>query len=229
MSKGWVIESMQYDFNPTLKNYILSRYSHFKFCTKNDPAITASIYLDNLAIEIKSELDKLNTTNKKTLILSTVQKFLKEQETKNELISLFEKPAIQRMDVQVLLNKIAQKGSDSEKGQNEVNPHSFYTRTYLIATHLYLELNDKEGEYEALTRDINSLKMFVSTQFNASQISPRIASMKNFSYKNILKSKRNDNAKGQLKPQFRQIIDNPQVFGEEVSQYAEKILNEEFN
>ncbi|MGH2643749.1 MAG: hypothetical protein ACRDE2_07375, partial [Chitinophagaceae bacterium] len=186
-------------------------------------------YLDNLAIEIKSELDKLNTTNKKTLILYAVQKFLKEKETKNELISLFEKPAIQRIDVQVLLNKIAQKESGSEKGLSEDNQHSFYTRTYLIATHLYLELDGKEEEYEALTKDINSLKTFVSTQFNASQLSPRIASMKSFSYKDILKSKRNDNAKGQLKPQFRQIIDNPQVFGKDVSQYAEKILNEEFN
>lgn len=228
MSKSWLIDGFQYNFNPTLKNYILSRYAHFKFCTKNDPAITASIYLDNLAIEIKSELDKIKTTNKKTLVLSTMQQFLESQKTKNELIVLFEIPEIKSGDVQLFLDKIAGERSDPQKEQSDDKEKSFHTRTYLIATRLYLELHNKEDDYSALIKDTGALKEFISTQFNAPQLSSRISYMKNFSYKDILKSKNRDRAKGQLKPQFRQIINNPEIFGEEVSLYAEKILSEDF-
>ena len=50
--KNWVIQGLRYDINPSPQNYIKSRWSHFHFCKKEDPTITASLYLDNLASEV---------------------------------------------------------------------------------------------------------------------------------------------------------------------------------
>lgn len=227
MSNYWIVKAVQYDINPTLQNYILSRHTHFKFCTKKDPVISASIYLDNLTNEIKSELAKANTTNKKTLVLHAIQKYLKDQLIKTELVTLFEKPEITRSDIKSFTDKIHNR-PDSEKESNKDNAESPDTRTYLIALHLHLELNNKEDEYEALTRKTKDLKEAIASLFNSPHLSPRISGMKNFSYKNILNSKTRESEKGQLKAQFKQIIDNPHVFGKEVSDYAQEIFSESF-
>jgi hypothetical protein len=39
----------------------------------------------------------------------------------------------------------------------------------------------------------------------------------------------NESVKGQLKPRFQQIIDNPQVFGEAIVGRAREIVAEHFN
>jgi hypothetical protein len=49
---NWVAYSFLYNFDPTLPNFIKFRWSHFRFCRSDDPTITASLYLDNLASEI---------------------------------------------------------------------------------------------------------------------------------------------------------------------------------
>lgn len=104
----------------------------------------------------------------------------------------------------------------------------FPVRTYLIATHIYLEINYNEFHYETLIRDITALKEFITAKFGAQKISGRIGDMKNFSYKKILSGKNNEGVKGQLKPQLKQIAVNPSIFGKDVSAFAEKILKEHF-
>ena len=107
-------------------------------------------------------------------------------------------------------------------------PAELPVRTYVIATHIYLELNHNELHYETLIRDTNALKEFITIKFNAGKLSARIADMKNFSYKKILAGKNNDGAKGQLKPQLKQIVSNPLIFGKDISAFAEKILKDYF-
>ena len=77
--------------NPTPYNYIKSRWSHFHFCKKEDPTITASLYLDNLAGEVNHEISKQTSVNKKSLTLSVVKKILENKKAKQELVALFEK------------------------------------------------------------------------------------------------------------------------------------------
>jgi hypothetical protein len=72
------------------------------------------------------------------------------------------------------------------------------------------------------------LKEFITIKFKAYKISGRIADMKSFSYKKILSVKNNEGAKGQLKPQLKQIANNPALFGNDVSAFAENILIEHF-
>jgi hypothetical protein len=52
--------------------------------------------------------------------------------------------------------------------------------------------------------------------------------MKSFSYKKILAGKNNDGAKGQLKPQIKQIVANPLIFGKDITSFAENILKDYF-
>ena len=101
-------------------------------------------------------------------------------------------------------------------------------RTYVIATHIYLELNHNELHYETLIRDTTALKEFITAKFKAGKLSARIADMKSFSYKKILAGKNNDGARGQLKQQLKQIVASPAIFGKEISVFAEKILEDYF-
>ena len=89
--KNWVIQGFRYDINPSPYNYIKSRWSHFHFCKKEDPTITAALYLDNLAGEINHEISKQTSVNKKSLTLSVIKKILENKKAKQELVALFEK------------------------------------------------------------------------------------------------------------------------------------------
>lgn len=50
------------------------------FCKKDDPTITAALYLDNLAEELKHEKVKQTSVNKKSLTLAVIKKILENKE-----------------------------------------------------------------------------------------------------------------------------------------------------
>lgn len=82
-------------------------------------------------------------------------------------------------------------------GEKEtVTSEQFPARTYIIATHMFLEINHNELHYETLIRDTSALKEFIATTFKTAKISDRIADMKNFSYKKLLQRKNNTGARG---------------------------------
>ncbi|WP_018612540.1 hypothetical protein [Segetibacter koreensis] len=243
--KNWLILSYLYNFNPSLYNYILFKFYHFQFCSKDDPTITASLYLDNLAAEIKNEIAEQKTVNKKSLTLTVVERVLENKEAKQQMIVLFEKKyninkeEIKHLLIQInaLLNPPNQQEQISSSelidqslqvtSSNEpVSVPDFPVRAYVIATHIYLEINNNELHYETLIRDTSALKEFISAKFKLSRIPGRIEEMKNFSYKKILQSKSAVSAKGQLIPQIRLIALNPEIFGKDVSAFAENILRE---
>lgn len=103
----------------------------------------------------------------------------------------------------------------------------FHARTYVIAAHLWFQLEGKETEFESLSRSTAELGEFVREKFGVMRLPGTFEAQKGYSYKNTLKGK-NASKKGQLKPCFRQIIDNSGTFGEAVSAKAEAIFNEYF-
>jgi hypothetical protein len=234
--KNWVVQGFLYDFNPSPLNYIKSRWSHFHFCKKEDPTITAVLYLDNLAKEVNHEISKQTSVNKKSLSLSVIKKILENKKAKQELVALFEKKQIgPNEDIKEFLGRIAPLIKDPLNkdefiiDNEQPNPSGeLPVRTYVIATHIYLELNNNELHYETLIRDTTALKGFIAAKFKAGKLSARIADMKSFSYKKILAGKNNDGAKGQLKPQIKQIVANPLIFGNDIATFAEKILKDYF-
>lgn len=234
--KNWVIQGLLYDINPSPHNYIKSRWYHFHFCKKEDSTITASLYLDNLAGEVNHEISKRTSVNKKSLTLSVIKKILENKKAKQELVELFEKnPAAINEEIKKYLDRIATLIEDSLNKYESIKDNEepcvqaeLPVRTYVIATHIYLELNHNELHYETLIRDTTALKEFITAKFKAGKLSARIADMKNFSYKKILAGKNNDGAKGQLKPQLKQIINNPLIFGKDIAAFAENILKDSF-
>ena len=229
MGKNWVIQSIRYDLKPTPENYINFKWHHFKFCKKSDPLITAGLYLENLLAEINNEISKQKSVNKKTLTLAIFKKILDNPQKRDELTALFERSDLHVSEAKKFLREINMTVPTNAKNKEMILPvKTLSARTFIIATHLYLELHDNESHYETLVRDTAALKSFIASTFRQSNLSSRIANMKNFSYKKILNGKNNENARGQLKPQFKDIIANPFIFGESVSEYARKIYKEYF-
>lgn len=232
--KNWAVIGLLYDFHPSLYNYIKFKYYHFLFCRKDDPAITASLYLDNLAGEIKNNIAKESSINKKSLTLSVIKKVLENNEAKQEFVTLLEKqPTAVNDDIKQFLSKVSYLihnlpgEKEQTSGKEEFEPAAdIPVRIYVIATHMFLEINNNEIHYETLIRDTTALREFITAKFKANKIAGRIADMKNFSYKKILYGKNTTGAKGQLMPQIEQIAGNPEIFGTDVSAFAENILKE---
>jgi hypothetical protein len=232
--KNWAVLSLLYDLHPSPYNYIKFKYYYFHFCRRDDPTIIASLYLDNLAGEIKNNIAKESSVNKKSLTLAVIKKILENNEAKQEFVALLEKqPTAINDEIKQFLDRVSAliHNLSSEKEQitvkEEIQPVAVLpARAYVIATHMYLELNNNELHYETLIRDTTALKEFITYRFKAGKISGRIADMKNFSYKKILSGKNNTGAKGQLLPQIEQIAANPEIFGADVSAFAGNILEE---
>lgn len=231
---NWLLQSIVFDFKPTPKNFIKYKWQHFVFCRNKDTAISPGLYLNSLLDEIKNELAKHKSVNKKSLSLSVIQNILQNPGTKKEMIILFEAIQVSNEDIQVFLdnntpdqtNAVGKKEAAPDAGESKVK--SFHTRTYIIAAHLYFEINNNESQYYTLIQDTQAFKKFLEQTFQATNLSGRLSKLKSFSYKLVLKGKTNDGEKGQLKPQFKQIISHPEIFGADISRRAEEILKTDF-
>jgi hypothetical protein len=228
MSKNWLIENSRYHLNPTLENYLIFLHAHFKFCSKRDSAISAEIYIESLEIETRNKLQKIKSTNKEVLILSALQRILVGKESRNALREFLKNDSANKVDLQHILPKNHSVSNTNSPNKPDITNH-IASRTYLIAVNIYLELNNRESEYGAIVRDTKSLQEFINHLFGPPKLSPRITTMKNFSYKKILEGKNNEGAKGQLKPQLKQIVEHPDIFGEKISAYASSLLTEYFD
>jgi hypothetical protein len=128
---------------------------------------------------------------------------LGREQAKQELIVLFEeKTAAPEEEIKQFLkqvNTLVEEMHEVNEGviPKEEGPADFPVRTYVIATHIYLEIHNNELHYETLIRDTTALKEFITLKFKANRISGRIADMKSFSYKKILSGKNTGGAKGQ--------------------------------
>jgi hypothetical protein len=104
---------------------------------------------------------------------------------------------------------------------------SIDTRTYVIAADILHELYRTPVEYEELKRSRSNYVDFLKQQFRVERLASSVYKLRNFNYKAILKDKAG-NRKGQLYPQLQQIIENPSIFGEKVSQHAADLLKKYF-
>ncbi len=232
--KNWLWQSIKYDLKPTPENFIKFKWHHFVFCRNEDRTISPGLYLNSLLDEIKNELAKHKSVNKKSLTLSVIQNILQNPGTKKEMTILFEAAQVSDEAIKAFLNNITadqtstigKTQADPDAGENKTE--SFHTRTYIIATHLYFEINNDESQYYTLMQDTQAFKKFLEQTFKATNLSGRLSKLKSFSYKHVLKGKNNDGEKGQLKPQFKQIISHPEIFGADVSRRADEILKADF-
>ena len=167
--------------------------------------------MSNLIHEIDYELAKHNSVNKKSLVLSLFQKLLDNKSNKEALTGFFKEGKVNKEEFSAFLNSLTDDNSDTRENRiayqnQQTNIKSeFPVRTFIIASHIYLELHNNEMHYESLIRDTSAMQEFIKFKFQADNLSKRLLDMKNFNYKNLLKFKNNSSVKGQLKPQFKQI------------------------
>ena len=103
---------------------------------------------------------------------------------------------------------------------------NFHAKTFFIAAELHFELKSKVEEFKSFS--IDKKAAFVKKQFHTDKLPGTFYELKGYSYKPVMLGD-NMSRKGQLKPFFRQIVENPKVFGKAVAQRAQKILADYFN
>ncbi len=133
------------------------------------------MYIDNLADEVKHEITKETSVNKKYLSLAVIKEILKNKEAKQQIIVLFEKKntALNNVEIQIFLNQISTLIHNSSEEQEQLIDKEepvliadFPVRTYVIATIFFYRL--------AITNSLNAYSGY---------------NMKSFSYKKILAGK----------------------------------------
>jgi hypothetical protein len=68
----WAWYIYEFDsWNPTAEKFIHSRWQHRQFCRGSDITLTAEIYLDALATQLRRELQALESPNKRSLIFGS--------------------------------------------------------------------------------------------------------------------------------------------------------------
>jgi hypothetical protein len=120
----------------------------------------------------------------------------------------------------------AKTGREEGKSTAVDTPH-LHAKTYVIATEIHFELANKPAEYKRLSDYPPDLAKFVQEQFGAARLPRNFRKLKGYSYKEVLEE-RNDAKLGQLKPHFRQIIGNPEIFGPAIVKRAQRILDDHF-
>lgn len=130
----------------------------------------------------------------------------------------------------IVLQETVPSGGDNHAligWRDEDRPGPPYAKTFVIAAEIHFELQGKRAEFKRLVNDVTELKIFVQEQFGVTRLPGTFKKLKGFSYRAVLDS-RNDSRIGQLKINFRQIIENPDVFGEKIVEKAKKIAEDYF-
>jgi hypothetical protein len=225
----WIWYNNQFDkYRPTTGKFLQYRWHHYHLCKRKDINTTASLYLDTTAEELRNALLKDKSTYLKTLTFHSFLDALANPATRKEIVAFFDAREISEESIRGLQTRINELRNPPAAGKDALPIGEFYAKTYVVATHLHFELAGKEPEYEALTRQIPQLEQFIRETFKTGKLPGTLGKLRGYSYKKILQGKKTGE-KGQLKPVFRQIIDNPQIFGEPVSRYAESIFQEFFD
>ncbi len=165
--KNWAIHGFLYDFNPSPYKYLKFKWYHFHFCKKDDPTITASLYLDNLVDEVKAEIAKQTSVNKKSLSLAVIKKILENKEAKHHMTSLFEKhEALNKEEIKHFLNQVSTLIYNSAIEQEQITYKEepaaiadFPVRTYVIATPI---LRERRG-CDCSSKVIGSIELSIIT------------------------------------------------------------------
>jgi hypothetical protein len=242
----------KFGFIPTEKNLLPSLwydYAHFK--ARRAGADVYS-FLDERIVFFKQELEDAENSNKKKQLYRDLLNALHDSRLRKIIINFLESSPPEEHYLPVLeamkrawrdggepLNQPVVPSAGPEAGQpSEPSEESkdgdppgdapeFNAKTYCIAAELYFELAGRQDEFQVLCRQLPDLVAFVKEKFKVARLPGRFKEFKGYSYKTVLTG-HNTPKKGQLKPPFQQIADNPQVFGEDITGRAREILAEHF-
>lgn len=235
------------ELSPTEKNLLLSfwyDYVHFK-ARKADATIES--FLDDRVVSIKRILEDLDNSSKTRQLYRDLLNALHHPRLLNIIIHFLESsppedhylPVVEAMKrawrddgQQISLAGVEAGYSSGESKEGDPppgKPPELMAKTYFIAAELYYELAGQQDEFQALCRQMDELTAFVQKQFRVVRLPGTFNKLKGYSYKKVLTGRNTAQKKGQLKPHFRQIADNPPIFGEALVGRAREILAEHFH
>jgi hypothetical protein len=233
----------KFSYFPTEKNLLLSfwyDFVHFKARGGGDDVYS---FWDDRVVFLKQELENPDYSGKKKQLyrdlynalhnprlLKIIIQFLESSPPEDHYLPVVE--ALKRAwrdDGQLMTAPEETENAKAPgKGGLSSNVPELNAKAYYIAAELYYELAGRSGDFQVFYTNMAELKAFVQKQFSVAQLPGTFDKLKAYTYKKILTSGKKGPI-GQLKPHFRQIADNPQVFGEAIAGRAREILAEHFN
>jgi hypothetical protein len=99
-----------------------------------------------------------------------------------------------------------------------------HAKTYFIAADLHFQVAGKSREFKKLSNNTAALEKFIRDRFGVTELPSTFRKLKGYSYQDIF-DEHNESKTGQLRPHFRQIVENPQIFGEEIVKAALRIMD----
>ena len=112
-------------------------------------------------------------------------------------------------------------GTEAQSNQSDF-PDKIHTRTYVIALNIYYQLRNRENEYYPLTHSPAEYEEELSFLFQVKNFSTSLYKVIRFDYRTVLNNPENK-GRNQLKKQFEQIINTPEVFNKEIIKRAKEI------
>lgn len=238
------------DFIPSQKNVLLSFWYDFDSFKVRRPGATIYTFLDTRVVYIKEKLEDPKNSHRRRQLWGDLLDALHQPRLRKIIIVFLESsppedhylPVVEAMKrawrddgelpeqpgVPSAGVETEQPPGESKEGGPPGNPPELMAKTYYIAAELYYELSGRQDEFQVLCRQMDELTAFVKRQFKVARLAGTFDKLKGYTYKAVLTG-RDAAKKGQLRPHFRQIADNPQVFGEAITGRAREILAEHFN
>lgn len=255
---NWAWNMTKYSFVGTEEAFVETHWYRCQDNKRQYEDYTSWMYLDKLVRQLRRPSENPRESLKSKRIREDFLAALLDTRGRQEIVAYFDKAVISGEDSRQLWQKIhalwrtsigrevllgagetviegarmtapvVEAGGEErdiivEGGREEL----FHARTYVIAAHISFELEGKELEFESFSHQMTELGNFIKTRFGVRRLPGTFSKLKGYSYKRVLKDK-NTSKKGQLKPCFRQIIDHPEVFGNDISQRAQQLFSEHF-
>jgi hypothetical protein len=242
MRSAWLIQ--KFYFSPTEENLLISFWVDHAHYRRVLPKKSVYDFLDSRVRYMEDSIINPDGRRSVRTLERSLFKALQLESVRKIVVDFLESPSPKenyRPVMEAIRSAwrmadevgVATGGEDEQGGQergkdgSQGNERLLNARAYIIAVQLSFELAGKELEFGSFSQCLPDLKSFIRERFGVKKLPGRLEEFKGYSYKSELNG-RNGSKRGQLRIPFRQIMQHPEVFGEDVSARARAMLKEYF-
>lgn len=233
---AWVWYSMLYSWLSTFDNHLKFRWYHYKFCVGRAKVFSPELYIQKWGNDIRKTLDKYPGHVIPSHGLTALLRIIETQEIQkvkvfleNEDLVQATSTLIQELNDQNNANLEIGESPDNENAvtgiadaMSENAPNKIHTRTFVIALDIRYELYSTQKEYDNLKENPAAYEDAIRFHFKVENLSSSLYKHIRFDYREVLKN-RESKEMAQLKKQFEQITNNPDIFGKLVVKQVRNI------
>ncbi len=227
---AWVWLGIVYQWNSTFPNHLRYRWYHYKFCKGRALVFSTQDYLDEWENSIRERLQKYPGQIIPSHGLKAVLNRMQSRQFQKVVAFLESEDVDRGIDIFIQDLKspendvpINNKSQETEAQSNlSDSSDKIHTRTYVIALNIYYQLRNRENEYYPLTHSPAEYEEELGFHFQVKNFSTSLYKVIRFDYRKVLNDPENK-GRNQLKKQFEQIINTPEVFNKEIIKRAKEI------